>query len=403
MGLQEALLLIGIVIIAAVAVGSYDLARLQRRERARQAKEPGQATNAYLDINPGPPAEGEHRLLDGQGIPEDAAGGHDSPIYRALGALEEVATKPLDLRPTMARRPTGAGMGFEVERLFPAGSTQGPSPKIDFIIYLPGTGPVMRDQALGIYKQHEYVLRKPRQLYGLRYLSGVWSALERDADDAQYSDLALALQLVDSSGPADEAELNAFSQVALKMADAFNRPMRLAMTVEEALARAQELQRFAHAYDVIASISIVANNAHDFDGRTIEQAASQHGMQLGAMNIFHVKSDNAAGCRHLFSMANRYNPGAFDPAHLDDFHTRGLTLFMTVPCVHNPAQVFTKMVETARSLAQTLNGSLADQDERPLTEEGLAAIERQLKRIAADMTAHGIVPGSEAAVRFFGA
>ena len=42
-----------------------------------------------------------------------------------------------------------------------------------------------------------------------------------------------------------------------------------------------------------------------------------------------------------------------------------------------------------------------DQDQRPLNEKDLAAIQRQIGQITSDISAHGIVPGSETAVRFF--
>ncbi|MFQ5935331.1 MAG: cell division protein ZipA C-terminal FtsZ-binding domain-containing protein [Acidiferrobacterales bacterium] len=416
MDLQAALVLIGVVIVLAVVVGSYDRARLSRREQRRDAsgmdlepKTPAadDAANSdfQLDINPGPPADLEKKSLKWDSANLEPTAERDSPIYRALEGFEQVASRPLNLGPTLApnRRPAAPGNEAlaEFDALFPRAHERGPNPRIDFIVYLPGQGPVMRDQALGVYKQNEYVLDKPRQLCGLRYLMGHWSSLEHDPDDAQYSDLALAVQMVDRRGPIGESELSAFMQLALKLADAFNRRTRLAITVEQATERARELQSFAEKYDVIASVSVVAENGGGFNGRAIEQAAKHYGMDFGAMNIFHMKNDNTHGCRHLFSMANLYQPGAFDPSALDTFTTQGLTLFMTIPCVHEPAHAFEKMIDTAKGLGEMLGGRLMDQDKRPLTDEGLSAIHWQIKRIAADISAQGISPGSETALRFF--
>lgn len=399
MSLYQALALISVVIVVAVAISSYDRARLQRRARKRAVQEPAPDPHIpALDINPGPPDANVRRFVRGQDDAAPVAAKPESALVRELESLEQAVSRPLDLSPALSAARAG-----DLEHLFPAADKQGPNPKIDLVVYLPGRGPVLRDQALGPYKQNEYVLEKPRALYGLRYLMGTWSALEHDPDDAQYSDLALMLQLVDQRGPAEQSELNAFSQLALRLADAFHRPLRLGMTIEQALARAHELQRFVDQYDVIASVNILADNGHGFPGRAIEQAARRHGMQFGAMNIFHMKSGNASGCRHLFSMANLYEPGTFDLSALDSFQTAGLTLFMTVPCVQDPPRVFEKMVATAKGLAQMLGGRLSDQDRRPLTDEGIAAIQRQIKRIAADISAYGITPGTETALRFFSA
>ena len=69
--------------------------------------------------------------------------------------------------------------------------------------------------------------------------------------------------------------------------------------------------------------------------------------------------------------------------------------------MQDPARVFRKMVETAQGLSQMLGGRMIDQDQRPLNEKNLAAIQRQIGQITSDISAHGIVPGSETAVRFF--
>ena len=417
MDLQYALLLIGIVIIAAIGISGYDKFRLTRRQFERRTldREPvsvdTQETAAAdvtvsdarpLDINPGPPTDLIKRSLKPDGFVAESSFIQDSELQQEFESAERVASVPVSVGP-LAAATLASFSGIEtsdLEYLFPPGQKHGPNPKIDFIVHLPGRGPLFRDRALGIYKQNEYVLEKPRQLYGLRYLAGEWFPLERDAEDSQYSDLALAIQMVDERGPIEESELETFLQVALKLADALKRRTRLVMTVERALTTARELQEFAQKYDVLASVNVAANNA-DFTGPAIKEAAEHFGMHFGAMNIFHMKNNNADGCRHLFSMANLYQPGSFDLDSLDSFETRGLTLFMTIPCVQDPARVFRKMVETAQGLSQMLGGRMVDQDQRPFSEENLAAIQRQIGQITSEISAHGIVPGSETALRFF--
>ncbi len=417
MDLQYALLLIGIVIIAAIGISGYDKSRLNRRQFERRTldREPVSVDTQEsaaadvtvsdarpLDINPGPPTDLIKRSLKFDEFVAESSFLQDSELQQEFESAERVASVPVSVGP-LAAATLASFSGIEtsdLEYLFPPGQKHGPNPKIDFIVHLPGRGPLFRDRALGIYKQNEYVLEKPRQLYGLRYLAGEWFPLERDTEDSQYSDLALAIQMVDEQGPIEESELETFLQVALKLADALKRRTRLVMTVERALTTARELQEFAQKYDVLASVNVAANNA-DFTGPAIKEAAEHFGMHFGAMNIFHMKNNNADGCRHLFSMANLYQPGSFDLDSLDSFETRGLTLFMTIPCVQDPARVFRKMVETAQGLSQMLGGRMIDQDQRPLNEKNLVAIQRQIGQITSDISAHGIVPGSETALRYF--
>lgn len=421
MDLQIALLVVGLLIIVlVVTVSLYDRARRRRAPRLEPAVEPagsdhrserGSASSLpgvvsrarparvdmppvtyTLDLNPAPEAVAELRALRADApapdpAPEAPASAEDDAVTSELRGLEDAAQVRLNLDapPRPEERPS---------------EPAAPDEKIDFVLTLPGEGPVARDTALGIFKQHEYRLEKRRRLYGRHYADTQWSDLARDPARMQYSDVALAIQLFDSRGPIDESELNIFSQVGLKLADALQRPTRLSLTFEEALKRAKELQVFSEAYDVIAGIHVLARAAA-FRGRAIEQAAERAGLKFGARNIFHMKSDMSPGCRHLFSLANLFQPGSFDPQAWDTFETKGLALFMSVPCAHHPAAVFVKMATAARVLAEVLDGELCDQDRKPLDDKGLAIIRRQIEEIEARMTAYGVVPGSHAALRLF--
>jgi hypothetical protein len=423
MDLQYALLLIGVLIVGGVAISAYDtlrfdwgrrkgfsamMRRLYGRDRdaaagsdAPEADESHSmltrrqdAPFAGLDLNPAPPTQDtEQKVLRSDApvgpIPERSS---DYYLYEELEGLENVAHMPLNL-----------SLGLENQ----APATDAPrtnrmsDEKIDFIVNLPGKGPVNRDRALGIYKQNEYLLDKPRSIFGLGHKTGLWSNLSSDPEYAQYSDIALAMQLADSHGAITETELNTFLQLSLKLADELHRPTKLSTTIEDALERAKQLDTFCAANDVLASVNIISNNKNGFTGRAINQVATKLGMQFGKMNIYHMKNDNQAGCRHLFSLANLFAPGEFNPETMNTLKTQGLTLFMSVPCAHQPVRVFEKMVDTAKGLCEMLDGSLQDHDRHPLSEQGLKVIRTQIERIAADMQNQGIIPGSETAMRLF--
>ncbi len=276
-----------------------------------------------------------------------------------------------------------------------------PFGSIDFICFLPSETVNGRDEALGIYKQNEYVIDKPHRLYGQREGTQSWSNLVRDRGHVRYGLLALALQLADRAGPVNESDLNAISQIGLKLADALNRPTRFNMTFEEALERAAALDKFCSAFDVIATVNVMAESAPVFRGPAIERAAQEAKLEFGAGNIFCRRNEQGGPCRNLYSLANLYQPGFFDPLRMDVFQTQGLTLFMSVPAVPNPSGVFKEMVDAARLLARRLGGRLFDADRKPLSETGLTAIDVQIQGIAERMAAQGIAPGSLNATRLF--
>lgn len=403
MELQLALLLIGCIIVGVVALTTYERARFSRRRLtadSNAAETPAVLTRRLLpavtglDINPGPPHEQNNRFLKSHAVVAPAQElSADALLYEQLNDYEQTALMPLDL-----------SLGLQDPDLLVAqgGNRQNmPDEMVDYVVTLPGKGPVSRDTALGVYRQHEYLLEKPRHIYGLGYKTGLWSNLETDTEHAQYRSIALSVQMVDTKGPIGESELNTFTQLSLKLADALQRPTKFSMPFDDALERARELDEFCETNDVLASINILANGPTGFNGRAIDQAARLSGLQFGAMNIYHKKNDQALGCRHLFSLANLYQPGEFDPVKVDRFRTQGLTLFMNVPCAYQPGRVFEQMTQIARALCEKLDGRLEDHDHHPLTDQGLMVIRTQIERLTAEMTNRGIIPGSATAMRLF--
>ncbi len=399
MALRYALLIIGIVIVAVIAFHTLDGARLRRRRNQNLTAAPSSSTASQrlepvsgLDFDPLSKAAAGKRTVGTDSVVEAPPSAVTrNSMQEELETIEEVATMPLNLGPGLSRRTPLVNLSRSAV----------PDDKVDFILRLPAESSVMRDVALGVYKQHEYELEKPHRLYGCRVESDLWTELQYDSQRTRYGDLALSIQLVDSRGPIDESELNKFSQVGLRLADTLYRRTQFSMSFEEAIPRAADLHRFCEEYDVIAAIHIMALEGAQFKGRMLEHGARKLGMQWGARSIFHMKNDFSPGCRHLFSLANLTGSGEFPAGQWDGFDTTGVTFFMSVPCAHRPAMVFDKMITAAQGLAETLNGQIHDQTRRPLTNDGTNAIRRQIEAIEERMRARGIVPGSQTALRLF--
>jgi len=363
MDLQGALIILGFIVIAVVALTTYDRGRIKNHLRALLETRLGTHEKTMSPVQV-----------------------EDAPELRATWAERRV------LRPKI-----------EAARMVPEEESgiEEPFNTIDFIVFLPGDVPVARDEALGIYKQNEYLIDKPHRLYGQRHGSQSWGNLAKDGEHTRYGLLALALQLADRAGAVVESDLNAISQIGLKLADALNRPTRFNMTFEQGLEKAAVLDKFCAAFDVIATINVIAESVPVFRGAHIERAAQEAQLEFGHRNIFHRKNAEKGICQNLYSLANLYKPGSFDPLRMDVFQTQGLTLFMSVPCVPDPAATFKDMTDTAKLLARRLGGRLFDPDRRQLTDGGLFAIEIQIKDIVERMTAQGIAPGSVSAARLF--
>lgn len=402
MNLQYVLLLLGLGVIAIAALTAYFKVRAAHRRPPRASvltpAVTGESDDDIPDSFPASPAPSRHFSQRAIQV-DDAPPVLDEPVNipafaKEIEDLEASANRLLDLAVFDAPSNNAAGR----HGIAPPVTIDD---RIDFILHLPIATPVIRDRALGIYKQNEYLLERAHHIYGQQTEDDAWQNIEHDPESTEYRALALTVQMADVSGPIGESELNTFSQLGLKIADALGCPVRFSMTFEEAMARGRELDEFCRAHDVIASINIISANESGFSGRAIDQAAHRVGMEFGPMNIYHLKNTDPTGFRNLFSLANLYQPGEFDLKRIIDFTTDGLTLFMSVPHAANPDQVFEKMIDAAKTLCRLLGGELRDQQQRPLSDRGLQAIRAQIATLSGEMREQGIAPGSLAALRLF--
>jgi FtsZ-interacting cell division protein ZipA len=74
---------------------------------------------------------------------------------------------------------------------------------------------------------------------------------------------------------------------------------------------------------------------------------------------------------------------------------------MNVPVTRDPEQVFHRMMEDARSLAEWLDGKIIDQHGRHMTARGFKQITRQIRDISQDMRKDGLRPGDTVSARLF--
>src|SRR5690606_11477572 len=116
-------------------------------------------------------------------------------------------------------------------------------------------------------------------------------------------------------------------------------------------------------------INVMANKGETFRGDELLDVLLKCGMRYGDMDIFHRYSDSKGEGTLLFSMANMVKPGTFDLEAMEQFDTPGVSLFMTLPLKADSMQSFELMVDTARTIAETLDGELKDEQRSVMTRQ----------------------------------
>lgn len=117
--------------------------------------------------------------------------------------------------------------------------------------------------------------------------------------------------------------------------------------------------------DVI-QFSVVAVADEGFNGKDLQQAFKQVGLEYGSMQIFERLDENR---RVDFAVASMVEPGTFPETGLETFNSPGIVFFIQPGELENPLAIFDEFIQTIDLLATELNGIKWDHNRQPLSEE----------------------------------
>ncbi len=130
----------------------------------------------------------------------------------------------------------------------------------------------------------------------------------------------------------------------------------------------------------IIQLNIVSHDHEsEFYGDDILCVASEVGMELGDMDIFHHYGDNPEQQQVIYSMASMVEPGVFPIAEMDNFSTPGLTIFARLPGPKDGLSIFADMLYTAEQLANLLDGELRDETHSALSKQTISHIREEIQ------------------------
>ena len=268
-----------------------------------------------------------------------------------------------------------------------------PRPEIDYIVEI-RAGEFIAVDKLVKMKQSLPALMRRISFGGLNYQSKSWEALR--LDDARYTSVRVALQLVDRSGPVNDEQLRAFGKLVRNTASEMAAIAELP-DFAPALEQAVALDKFCADVDVLVGINVIANAGQAFHGTKIRALAEAAGLHLQSSGVFHCHDEQGGA---LFSLDNQESkPFLID--RIRNIITPGITFLLDVPRVANGVRVFDRMVAMSRSFADSLDGTLADDNRVLLSDAGLDRIRAQLRDIYAAMEQRGIMAGGPLALRLF--
>ena len=320
---------------------------------------------------------------------------------RADALLKDVPEPDARLEPQIASAPrlqsSPSGGDAGREDIATSGASPGPlefDSLIDYVARIDGAAPIA-ERVVDELIARTTACGKPYRIAGFNPQSGEWEDLSR-AGRGGHTKLQVAMQLVNRSGLVTPAQLSMFCDAVRHCAEQSSAVASCPET-QGALNAARELDGFCAEVDVAIGANVVAAEGNAFAGARIRALAEGMGFRLEPDGVFRFRD---AQRQTLFTLDNN-EPAPFLPEQTKTLTTRGVTLLLDVPRVPDGLKVLDRMFETGAQLAQSLEGSLVDDNRAALNAAGIARIRQQVAGIYAKMDARGIGAGSVRALRLF--
>ena len=227
-----------------------------------------------------------------------------------------------------------------------------------------------------------------------------WNAIERRharrallAGAADGRSWRAGLQLVSRDGAIGEADLIEFRSAVETLAASVGATVS-APEMRAAVEAARALDQFCAESDIQVVVHVTGG---PFAGTKIRAAAEASGLALEADGRFAMRDDEQ---RLLYTLASQ-DGRPFSAATMRDAAPQALSLSLDVTRAPDTRRSFESLARLAHQLASVLGGSIVDDNGHALDERAIAAIAVQLDVARSGLEAHGVPPGSPAALRLF--
>ena len=265
---------------------------------------------------------------------------------------------------------------------------------IDVIAPIEVDHPVSGDAALAALPATRRVGTKPFHVEGCSDESGEWEAL---AAGRRYSAFQAGVQLANRVGALNNIEFSEFVVKTQAFADAVGGSANFSDMLEE-VARARELDQFASAHDAQLSFTLCAR-ASAWSPGYIQQHAARLGFVAGVIPGRMVMPAAVAGLPPILSLTFDTQAAMADDPALSA--VREFSLSLDVPQIAREDQPFERLRESARLLAENMDGVVTDGNGQMLGDEVLDQIASDLQQLYDALAGRELSAGSSQARRLF--
>ncbi len=264
---------------------------------------------------------------------------------------------------------------------------------IDVIAPISLESPVSGDAVLAAMPPTRRVGSKPFAIEGLNTVGLRW---EVAVAGQRYSQLQAGVQLANRSGALNDIEFSEFVMKTQGFCDVLNGTPDFPVMREE-VSRARELDQFASDHDAQLGFMLRARRAA-WSPSYIQQTAARLGFVAGAMAGRMVLPACVGSAPVLSLNFDALAALAEDPTQSA---LRELTLSLDVAHVSRSERAFARMRESALALAKEMDGTVTDDNGMALASDDLDIIAAELEQLYDTLEQRELAAGSPLARRLF--
>lgn len=157
------------------------------------------------------------------------------------------------------------------------------------------------------------------------------------------------------------------------------KPRKAKSSTKAATSKSKSSTPVSSSEHEVLVINVDARPGQMFSGAAIKSLLEACGLKHGDMSIFHRHEEDDLLSPIQFSVANAVEPGYFDPDTIETTSTPGLSFFMSVPGPKDYLKAFEFMYETAKCLADNLQGELKDENRSVLTAQTVEHCKQRIR------------------------
>lgn len=394
--LQLSLIIIGVIVIAGVAI--FNWIQQQRYRRKVQATFDHKHDDVLLDEYGSEDTFQRIEPRFNKSAPEVS-----SDTFAQIDAFTQMDTPVSEVKKMQPIPPISAAINTSSVNTSPSPSASTSSPLLDFdnntnYIVNVRAESVIANTYIAKLLQRKFDFGKPVIWLGQQDSNAPWEEItnESNVESDGYNHLKGCLQLADRAGPISEVNLSKFRDLVLEFASQVHAAAECPDIVA-AHEKAVRLDKFCADVDVMIGINIISKDEGAFVGTKVRALAEASGFRLEPEGVFKYRDDNN---NTLFTLSN-YESSPFLPENMKSLTTHGVTFLLDVPRVAHGERVFDQMTHLAKIFSNTLGGIMVDDNRVPLSDSGIQRSKQQLIEIQASMKKNHINAGGPSALRLF--